>query len=51
MIAKLVIRIFTTVANSVPSERGFSTMKLQHTKLRNRLFPSRVDKLVFIHIN
>jgi hypothetical protein len=26
-------------------------MRLQHTKLRNRLTPSRVDKLVFIHIN
>jgi hypothetical protein len=51
VLAQLVIRILTTIANSVPSERAFSTMKLQHTKLRNRLVPSRVDKLVFIHIN
>jgi hypothetical protein len=51
ILARLAIRILTTTANSVPSERAFSTMKLQHTKLRNRLVPSRVDKLVFIHIN
>jgi hAT family C-terminal dimerisation region len=50
-LAKLAIRILSTAANSVPSERAFSTMKLQHMKLRNRLLPSRVDKLVFIHIN
>jgi hAT family C-terminal dimerisation region len=50
-LANLAIRILSTAANSVPSERAFSTMKLQHTKLRNRLLPSRVDKLVFIHIN
>ena len=51
ILAQLAIRILTITANSVPSERAFSTMKLQHTKLRNRLAPSRVDKLVFIHIN
>jgi len=51
VLAQLAIRILTTTANSVPSERAFSTMRLQHTKLRNRLTPSRVDKLVFIHIN
>jgi hypothetical protein len=51
ILAQLAIRILTTTANSVPSERAFSTMKLQHTKLRNRLTPSRVNKLVFIHIN
>jgi hAT family C-terminal dimerisation region len=51
VLAPLAIRILTTTANSVPSERAFSTMKLQHTKLRNRLSPTRVEKLVFIHIN
>lgn len=51
ILAQLAIRILTTTANSVPSERAFSTMKVQQTKLRNRLVPSRVDKLVFIHIN
>jgi hypothetical protein len=51
ILAQLAIRILTTTANSVPSERAFPTMRLQHTKLRNRLTPSRVDKLVFIHIN
>jgi hypothetical protein len=50
-LANLAIRILSTTANSVPSERAFSTMKLQHTKLRNRLLSSRVDKLVFIYIN
>jgi hypothetical protein len=31
--------------------RGFSTLKVHNTKLRNRLSAERLNKLVFIHIN
>jgi hypothetical protein len=44
-------RLATTIANSVPSERAFSTMNLVHSKLRNRLVADRVEKQVYIHIN
>jgi len=48
---RLAMRIFATPANSVPSERAFSAQNFIHTKLRNSLHPSRVDKLVFIYMN
>jgi hypothetical protein len=44
-------RLASTIANSVPSERAFSTMNLIHSKTRNRLSPERVEQQVFIHIN
>lgn len=47
----LALRIFKTPANSVPSERAFSSHNLIHDKKRNRLQSDRVDKLVFIHKN
>jgi hAT family C-terminal dimerisation region len=48
---RLAMRIFATPANSVPSERAFSAQNFIHTKLRNSLHPSRVDKIVFIYMN
>jgi hypothetical protein len=44
-------RLLTTIGNSVPSERSFSTMKYIHSKIRNRLSVERANKLQYIFIN
>jgi hypothetical protein len=44
-------RLFSTPANSVPSERSFSAQNYIHTKTRNSLKPDRVDKLTYIYMN
>ena len=44
-------RLFSTPANSVPSERSFSTQNYLHTKTRNSLRSDRVDKLTYIYMN
>lgn len=51
VLANLAYRLFSTPANSVPSERSFSIMNLIHTKLRKNLRPVKVNKLTFIYIN
>lgn len=51
LLPHLARRLASTIANSVPSERAFSTMNLIHSKLRNRLLPDRVEKQIYIHIN
>jgi hypothetical protein len=38
-------------ASSVASKRSFSTFGFIHTKLRNRLGPEKVKKLVYIKTN
>jgi hAT family C-terminal dimerisation region len=48
---QLAYRIHCTLANSVPSERAFSAINLTHTKLRSKLAPERVDKLLYVQIN
>ena len=50
-LSHLAVRVFKTPANSVPSERSFSSHNLIHDKKRNRLQVDKVDKLVFIHKN
>jgi hypothetical protein len=45
------MRLLKTVANSAACERAFSHMKRLHSKVRNRLDPERVNKLLFIAIN
>jgi hypothetical protein len=50
-IGPIAIRLISTPATSVPSERAFSILNLVHTKLRNRLSIERVDKLQYIYIN
>lgn len=47
----IVTRLFRALANSVPSERSFSASNFIHTKARNRLKQSNVNKLAFIYIN
>ena len=44
-------RLFQTPAKSVPSERAFSTMNYLHSKIRNSLISSPVNKLQYIYIN
>jgi hAT family C-terminal dimerisation region len=39
------------VTSSAASERGFSTMGFQHSKLRNRQGYEKVKKLIFIKTN
>jgi hypothetical protein len=50
-LSSLSLRVFHALANSVPSERAFSSRNLVHNALRNRLGPERADQLCFIHIN
>ena len=50
-IGPIAVRLMSTPATSVPSERAFSILNLVHTKLRNRLSIERVDKLQYIYIN
>jgi Protein of unknown function (DUF 659)/hAT family C-terminal dimerisation region len=50
-LAEFAMRISKATANSVPSERAFSSMKAVHSLTRNRLTPERVNKLLFITVN
>jgi hypothetical protein len=50
-LARLAVRIFETIANSVASERAFSAMNLIVTKLWNRLSAKKADKLIYIYMN
>lgn len=50
-IGKLAVRMGCTPANSVPSERAFSILKLIHTRLRSQLNSTRIDMLQYIYIN
>ena len=51
LLPPLATRLLSTVANSVASERGFSTMNLIHSASRNSLSLEKVSKLCYIHIN
>jgi uncharacterized protein (DUF4415 family) len=50
-LAPLALRLYNSVANSVASERSFSTMNFVHSKTRNRLSAEKVNKLVYIQMN
>ena len=49
-LATLAIRIFSTRANSVPSERAFSTMNYLLDKFRAKSSVDSVDKSIYIYI-
>jgi len=51
VLGKIAYRLFSTPANSVPSERSFSIMNLIHSKLRKNLSPAKANKFTFIYIN
>jgi hypothetical protein len=50
-LAAFVRTMLVTPANSVPSERAWSTMNFVHTKQRNRLNLDTLNKLIFIYLN
>jgi hAT family C-terminal dimerisation region len=50
-LSALAIRVFSTPANSVPSERSFSAMNFVQDKYRSRLSAEKTDMLTFIYMN
>ena len=44
-------KVFTLIASTASSERGFSSMALTHNKTRNGLLPHKVKKMTFIRMN
>lgn len=50
-LANIGIRLFRTPANSVPSVQSFYVQNLINNNLRNRLQPTRVNKLTFLYLN
>ena len=50
-IYQLATRLLHTLANSIPSERSFSSMNILHSKSRNRLTVERVSKMLYIQVN
>ena len=51
LLAGLAVRVFSTPATSVPSERSFSTMGYIVNKQRNKVGTSKMDKSVYIYMN
>ncbi|RKF75964.1 hypothetical protein GcC1_075008 [Golovinomyces cichoracearum] len=47
----IALELNATTANSVPSERAFSTMNLLQNKIRNRLTTEKMNMPCFIYIN
>ena len=50
-LADMAIRVYSTIANSVPNERSFSAMNLIKNSFRSQLTIDRLDKLVTISMN
>lgn len=48
---KMAIKLFSMATSSASSEINFSMMGFIHSKLRNKLAPQTVEKLVFIKSN
>mgnify|MGYP002804591960 CR=1 FL=1 len=51
LLRNLAIRVFSMATSAAASERNFSTFGFIHSKLRNRLSPEKVKKLVYIKTN
>lgn len=51
LLQNLALRVFAMAASSAASERNFSTFGFIHSKLRDRLTPEKVMKLVYIKAN
>ena len=50
-LGELAVHIFNTPANSVPSERAFSTQNIVHNKTQSNLSSMQTNMLAYIHIN
>ncbi|KAI5070860.1 hypothetical protein GOP47_0015203, partial [Adiantum capillus-veneris] len=48
---RLALRLLSQGTCASPCERNWSTFSLIHTKRRNRLLPSHMEKLVHVHTN
>ena len=48
---QLATRLLPTLANSVPSERSFSSVNILHSKSRNQFTVERVSKMLYIQVN
>jgi hypothetical protein len=51
ILVKPALRLFSCLANSVPSERSFSHQNYIHNKVRNRLSQEKADMLTFVYYN
>ncbi|SMR55142.1 unnamed protein product [Zymoseptoria tritici ST99CH_1E4] len=51
LLANYAIRLAKTRANTTTAERTFSTLRLLHTRLRNRLLPDQLDRLLTVYFN
>ncbi|GMF55943.1 unnamed protein product [Phytophthora fragariaefolia] len=51
LLQDIALRLFRCAASSAASDRNFSAHAFIHSKLRNRLVPERVEKLVNIFFN
>lgn len=49
-LSEIAVRVFSTPANSDPSEPSFSIQNLVHDQKRNQLDPGRVNGLIFVHV-
>ncbi|MQL83980.1 hypothetical protein Taro_016478 [Colocasia esculenta] len=50
-LARIAIRILSQTTSSSQCERNWSTFSLIHTKVRNKLSATRLEKLVYCHYN
>ena len=50
-LAPLAVRLFSSITNSVPSERAFSVMNYIHNRYRNRLTAENAEMLIFVFMN
>ncbi|CAD0083660.1 unnamed protein product [Aureobasidium vineae] len=51
LLAQLALRLLSTPANSVPSERSFSSFNFIQNSFRTCLSTHRIDLLLYIHVN
>ncbi|KAG6949421.1 hypothetical protein JG688_00014629, partial [Phytophthora aleatoria] len=51
LLQDIALQLFRCAASCAPSECNFSAYAFIHSKLRNRLAPDRVEKLVYIFCN
>ena len=50
-LAPLAIRLFSSITNSIPSERAFSAINFIHNRYRNRLTAENAEMLIFVFMN
>jgi hypothetical protein len=51
LLAQVALRVFQVPTSSAASERVWKVFSFIHSKRRNRLKPSKVEKLAYIYIN